>query len=173
MQRTPLVAPIVGALLLGLGATACSTQERNYEIPSALCGTAVSPDLLEPFLPPGKEISMRESSLMGGFKKCRVLVDGIQVLSAGIDWREKEQSLTGAAYAAIGVDPGDKESDDGRYLYSDTGAVGEVVCPNPRRPDRRLFVTALGRGDGETGEAAMGKFIAAYAEAVGKSGECT
>ncbi|MGK5501186.1 hypothetical protein [Streptomyces sp. URMC 125] len=173
MQRTPLVAPVVGALLLGLGATACSTQERNYEIPSALCGTAVSPDLLEPLLPPGDKISTTLSDRTEGMKRCLVSVDGKQVLAVGTEWWKEGASLRRAALVIANVDSDDKETEDGRYLYSDSGAIGKVTCPKPRKTDGDLLATARVNEPGTSDEAAMKKLIAAYAEAVGKSDECT
>lgn len=171
-QRNPFVAPVVGVLLLGLGTTACSTQERSYEIPSALCGTAVSPDLLEPLLPPGDKISITLSDRVEGIKRCLVNVDGKQVLAVGTEWWKKGTSLRKAALVIANVDSGDKETEDGRYLYSDTGAIGKVTCPKPRKTDGELLVTARVNEPGTPDEAAMKKLIAAYAEAVGKSDEC-
>ncbi|HZG06685.1 MAG TPA: hypothetical protein VE546_24495 [Streptomyces sp.] len=167
------MVPVVGALLLGLGTAACSPQERNYEIPSTMCGTAVSPDLLEPLLPPGDKISTTLSDRAEGMKRCLVNVDGEQVLAFNIEWREKGSSLFNFASVFPGVDPSDKESEDGRYLYSDTGAVGKVTCPKPRKTSGDLFVATRVANSGKPDEAAMRKLIAAYAEAVGTSDECT
>ncbi|CAL9370298.1 hypothetical protein [Streptomyces radiopugnans] len=167
------MASAAGALLLCLGTTACSSQERNYEIPSALCGTAVSPDLTTPLLPPGDRISSTLSDRVEGVKRCLVDVDGQQVLALSTEWWKKGTSLGKAALVIPNVDPDDKETEDGRYLYSDTGAIGKVTCPNPRKDDGDLFVAARVNEPGRPDEAAMKKLIAAYAEAVGKSGECT
>jgi hypothetical protein len=166
------LAPVVGALLLGLGTTACTSQEKNYEIPSSMCGTAVSPDLTEPLLPPGDKISTALSDKADGMKRCLVYVDDEQVLTFNIEWWRKGTSL--ARYASVfpNVEPGDKETEDGRYLYSETGAIGKVVCPEPRKPDDDLFVAARVDEPGKPDEAAMKELIAAYAEAVGKSDEC-
>ncbi|MTE18153.1 hypothetical protein F0L17_03205 [Streptomyces sp. TRM43335] len=173
-SRARFGAAFLGILATTLGLSACAEkEERGYEIPSSLCGTAIQAETLKPLMPPGKEMNTETSSLVEGVKRCRVFVDGDQVLSASIDWREEGQSLTDAASLVPGVDPGDKETDDGHYLYSAFGAIGEVACPNPRKPDRKLFVTALSREDEAPGEAAMKEFIAAYAETVAKSDECT
>ncbi|GAA2405828.1 hypothetical protein GCM10010420_37170 [Streptomyces glaucosporus] len=172
-QRNRVTVSVVGALLLGLGATACSTQERNYTIPEALCGTAISPDLLEPLLPPGDKLSTTLSDRVEGMKRCLVNVDGKQVLAVGTEWWEKGTSLRVAALTIANVDSDDKETEDGRYLYSENGAIGKVTCPKPRKPDDDLLVTARVHEPGTPDEAAMKKLIAAYAEAVGKSDECT
>ncbi|GAA3631354.1 hypothetical protein ACG5V6_08290 [Streptomyces chitinivorans] len=166
-------AAFTGVLAITLTASACTEkEERGYDIPDSLCGTAVQAETLKPLMPPGKEVSMAPSSAVKGLKRCRVSVDGEPALSASIDWQEKGRSPSDVASFFAGVDPGDKTAGDGRYLYSEFGAVGEVVCPNPREPDRKLFVTALSREDEAPGEAAMKEFITAYAEAVGKSDEC-
>ncbi|MBN3929649.1 hypothetical protein IQ279_08350 [Streptomyces verrucosisporus] len=172
-QRTRLLASAAGALLLGLGTAACSVQERNYEIPSALCGTAVSPDLTTPLLPPGDTFSTTVSDRVEGVRRCLVSVDGEQVLALSTEWWKKGTSLRKAALVIPNVDPDDKETRDGRYLYSDTGAVGKVACSDPRKADGDLFVAVRVNGPGKPDEAAMKKLISAYAEAVGKSGECT
>ncbi|MDG9701758.1 hypothetical protein [Streptomyces sp. DH37] len=154
--------------------SACAEErEREYEIPGSLCGTAVQTEALEPLMPPGKEVSTQTSSGVEGLTRCRVSVDGRQVLSVGVDWQKEGRSPSDVASFLAGVEPGDKETEDGRYLYSDEGAVGEVVCPEPRRPGRKLFVTARADQDEAPGETAMKEFIAAYAQAVGKSDECS
>ncbi|WP_101256078.1 hypothetical protein [Streptomyces barkulensis] len=159
-------------LLLGLGTASCSAQEKNYEIPSSLCGTAVSPDLTEPLLPPGEEISTAVSDRADGMTRCLVYVDDTQVLTFNIEWWKKGTSPARFASVFPNVEPGDKETEDGRFIYSGTGAVGKVTCPEPRKPDDDLFVAARVDEPGKPDEAAMKKLIAAYAEAVGKSGEC-
>ncbi|MEE1939004.1 hypothetical protein V1L54_06170 [Streptomyces sp. TRM 70361] len=164
-----------GVLALGLGTAACSSEQekRNYEIPSSLCGTAVPSGPLESLLPSGDQISASESSKAEGLDRCLIDVDGEPALDLSIEWWEDTDSLRDYASVFPGVEPGDKETEDGRYLYSDTGAVGEVTCKNPRVSDGKLFVAARVADSGSPDEAAMKKLIAAYAEAVAKSGECT
>ena len=172
-SRSRLLVPAVGALLLGFGMAACSAEKKNYTIPDTLCGTAVPPDLLAPLLPPGDEISVSPTKGAEGLDRCLVHVDGKQALALNIEWREKGSSLVNFASVFPGVDPSDKESEDGRYLYSDTGAVGRVTCPKPRKTGDDLFVAVRTSEVGKPDEAAMKKLIAAYAEAVGTSDECT
>ncbi|WP_410539370.1 hypothetical protein [Streptomyces sp. KL2] len=161
------------ALLLSFGTAACSAQEKNYETPSSMCGTAVSPKLTDPLLPAGDKISTAVSDRADGMTRCLVYVDDTQVLTFNIEWREKGSPLARFASVFPNVEPGDKKTEDGRYIYSGTGAVGKVACPKPRKPDDDLFVAARVDEPGRPDEAAMKKLIAAYAEAVGKSGECT
>ncbi|MFD1829259.1 hypothetical protein ACFSJS_06235 [Streptomyces desertarenae] len=116
---------------------------------------------------------MNPSSGAEGMDRCLIRVDGKHALALNIEWWEEGTSLSKFASVFPGVDPGDKESEDGRYLYSDTGAVGKVTCPKPRKSGDDLFVAARTSEVGTPDEAAMKKLITAYAEAVGKSDECT
>ncbi|PJE95073.1 hypothetical protein CUT44_25835 [Streptomyces carminius] len=164
---------MLGVLIISLGAAACSAQERNYEIPSAMCGTAVSSGFLEPLLPPGEEISTTHSDRTEGMERCLVHVDDEQVLTFNIEWWREGTSLAKFASVVPNIDPGDKETEDGQYIYSDTGAVGKVACPRPRKTDGDLFVAVRVDEPGSPDEAAVQKLIAAYAEEVAKSDECT
>ncbi|MFJ5938971.1 hypothetical protein [Streptomyces sp. NPDC093071] len=55
-------------------------------MPAELCGVGVPASVLEPVLPPGKEISARPTDPQGtGIARCRLHVDGESVFSAGVE----------------------------------------------------------------------------------------
>jgi hypothetical protein len=169
-------------VVLGLCVSACSSPpDREYETPESLCGVTVPTDRLEPFLPGGKEVSVHPGAAeIDGIERCRLHVDGDEVLSFTTEWWEKGTGLREAATSAaglsghdsIGLGGDEKVREEPPYMYSKTGALAEVSCAKPRKADQELFASARVSAAGEPDEAAMKELIAAYAEAVGKSDEC-
>ncbi|WP_157839929.1 hypothetical protein [Streptomyces megasporus] len=173
---------LAAAAVLGLCVSACSTPpEKEYATPDALCGTSVPADRLEPFLPAGKEVSTRPGAGgVDGIERCRLHVDGREVLSVTTEWWEKGTGVREAAASmaglsgrdAIGLNGDEKVTEEPPHLYSRTGAITEVVCVKPRKPDQELFASVRISGGRTPGATEVKEFIAAYAEAVGKSDEC-
>ncbi|MFH0245259.1 hypothetical protein ACGRHY_23225 [Streptomyces sp. HK10] len=141
----------------------------------------VPTDRLEPFLPGGEEISVRPGvAEIDGIERCRLHVDGKEVLSFTTEWWEEGTGLREAATSAaglsghdsIGLGGDEKVREELPYMYSKTGALAVVSCAKPRKADQELFASARVSAVGKPDEAAMKKLIAAYAETVGKSDEC-
>jgi hypothetical protein len=121
-------------------------------------------------LPAGKVISAHPTATKWN-KRCRLQVDGKPAFSATVEWWEGNTSLARVATDAIGVDPGDSKTADQRYIYSKSGAVGLVNCPNPRRVKKNLFVSVRVVDESATA-AQMEKLITAYSESVAASDDC-
>lgn len=149
----------------------CSSPVREYKVPTALCGVKIAPAVLEPVLPPGNEVTLHPTDV-GGNKRCRLHVDGASVLSASIERWEQDTSTQDVASGALAVDPLDNQSKDRRFIYSKTGAVGRVNCPDPQTSDGSLWATVRVTHDDAT-EADMKSLITAYADSVAASGECS
>ncbi|MBB4789941.1 hypothetical protein [Streptomyces nodosus] len=76
--RTPfLVAGAVVVLLVGVSGCGGSKQ---YTIPAQVCGGTVSPKLLAPLLPEGKELKAEQKTLDSRRRQCVVSVDGKSAL---------------------------------------------------------------------------------------------
>lgn len=174
-------APRRLARLLGAGvgtgtvlvpAVSCSSPVREYAVPSELCGVGVPASVLEPVLPPGKEISAHPTDPQGtGIARCRLHVDGESVFSAGVERWKKDASARDVAGPAQSVAPGDARSEDGRFVHSASGAVGRVDCRAADEAGRSVWATVRTTRGGTTGEQ-MKDLVTAYADAVGASGAC-
>ncbi|MCC5035843.1 hypothetical protein DMH02_022170 [Streptomyces sp. WAC 00631] len=162
------------ALILIPMLSACSDAQREYATPEALCGIEISPRALEPLMPPGDKVSLREKKGSGA-RRCDVMVDGKTVLATAVEWYEGGSSLEHVAARTVGVEPGDKKTADNRYLYSDTGAIGLVQCVDPSKIDQDvdgdLFATARVSGYSAT-ESELKTLIIGYAKALSDSDAC-
>ncbi|RFC74041.1 hypothetical protein DXZ75_46080 [Streptomyces sp. AcE210] len=65
-------------------------------------------------------------------------------------------------------------TDDSRYMYSRTGAVGRIEdCADPTHPEQALFsVIQVFASDVDGDAAGMKRLIASYTQAVGESSDC-
>ncbi|WP_428954383.1 hypothetical protein [Streptomyces sp. cg35] len=97
--------------------------------------------MLEPLLSPGKKVSAQPTSAVGA-ERCRLEADGEVVFSSSVETRAGDVSARDVAESAIGVEPTDSATSNGRFLYAKTGAVGRVQCPSSAKSDRSLWVTA-------------------------------
>ncbi|GAA3808152.1 hypothetical protein ACFQ0G_53595 [Streptomyces chiangmaiensis] len=163
---------IFGAVLMAAAVASCSSPPpaREYAIPKDLCGTEISSTLLEPLLPPGKEIGTRSTSYTVDVQRCRLQVDGKEAFSSSVERRGADVSARDVAMSAIGVEPGDTSTDNGRFIYSKTGAVGRIECKSSENSDRSVWVTA--RTSYASDASDMRQFIEQFAEAVGETGAC-
>ncbi|MHB9858682.1 hypothetical protein [Streptomyces sp. YIM S03343] len=168
--RGDAVVVLGAAVLLGL-LTSCSSSSssREYAVPKDLCGTKISSSLLEPLLPPGKKISAQPTSAVG-VERCRLVVDGDMAFSSSVEQRGTRVSARDMAESAYGVAPGDASANGGRFIYSVTGAVGLVECPDHASADHSVWVTARTTRASEASD--MRKFIEQYAAAVAETDAC-
>ncbi|MFI9117806.1 hypothetical protein ACIGW0_00095 [Streptomyces bikiniensis] len=177
-MRTP-PRHLVRLLGAGVGAGAvlaltvsCASPAREYAVPTDLCGVGVPASVLEPVLPPGKEISAHPTDPEGtGIARCRLHVDGESVFSASIERWEEGTSARDVAGPAQSVGPGDTQSADARFVYSATGAVGRVDCRAADDAGRSVWATVRTTRDGTTAEQ-MKNLITAYADSAAASGGC-
>ncbi|MER6999493.1 hypothetical protein [Streptomyces sp. NPDC000410] len=134
---------------------------------------------MEPMLPPGNELSTQPVSA-DGVERCYLDVDGNPAFAASIQWwKGEDATLAWIAKGEIGVDPFDKMTPDNRYIYSSTGAVGRVACPEEKRTGEKVFVSlrtdsgaTKSREGGTPTESQMEKLIIAFSESVPASGKC-
>ncbi|MFG2605092.1 hypothetical protein ACGFT2_16335 [Streptomyces sp. NPDC048514] len=156
------------ALLVGLTASCSSSPTRAYAVPGDVCGTKVTKAVLEPLLPPGKEISARPTSAVG-VKRCRLVVDEKIVFSSSVEKHGAGTTARDVALSAYGVEPNDASADGGYVVYSRTGAVGLVKCP-ARSSENSVWATV--RTERGVEQSDMRRYIEAYAKALSESGGC-
>ncbi|MEV3861044.1 hypothetical protein AB0J38_42885 [Streptomyces sp. NPDC050095] len=171
-RRSRLTAIALGAALLAVSATACSSSspEREYAVPDNLCGAKVPTSSLEPLLPTGKKLSAQPTSAVD-VDRCRLQVDGETAFSSSVEKRASDISAQDVAKSAMGVEPTDSVADDGRFVYAKTGAVGKVKCPGSSGAERSLWVTARTTHPAEAKD--MLAFIRAYADGVAGTDACS
>ncbi|WP_326773847.1 hypothetical protein [Streptomyces sp. NBC_01445] len=165
------MAAALGAASLVASVAGCSSSapEREYATPKELCGIKVSAGSLEPLLPPGKKIAVEPTAAVG-VKRCRLEVDGKVVFSTSVEKRGADTSARDVATSAIGVNPNDPSADNGRFIYSKTGAVGRVECSKSAGADSSFWVTARVSDDADPAD--MHRFVKEYATAAAGSGSC-
>jgi hypothetical protein len=133
---------------------------------------AVKSDLLAPFLPPGKKISAQHESPNGGTNRCKVSVDGKIAIIAGQIWWEKEGTVSDVAAVHARVKPG-HVTDDDKYIYSGTGAVGKAEgCADSAHPDQALFAVMQVFTSGRSDEAGMKSLIVDYTRKTQEKNGC-
>lgn len=147
--------------------------KKKYAIPKSLCGVAVPSDVLSPFLPGGSEISVKEIKPESGTRSCQVAIDGEVAFVANREWWMKNDGKVAIASQYHQLKHGTM-MDEGRYLYSATGAVGKInTCVNSQFPFEVMFTVIWAEGDVDGDAHAMKKLITAYSNNVGKSSDCS
>ncbi|BCL23364.1 hypothetical protein ACPCBX_29085 [Streptomyces tuirus] len=169
--RSGASLPLVAVMTALLSIAACSSSDKQYTVPGALCGIKVPQNVLKAVLPNGEDLTEHSDS-SGSTKRCRIHVDGESVFSASTERWDGETTSNDVAQSALGVDPQDQKSDEGRYIYSSTGAVGKVDCAQAEEAHEPLWASVRVTHE-EANNADMLKLIKAYAEAVGSSQECS
>lgn len=164
----------VMGLTFSLLLMSCSTADhevRTYRFPSSLCGVDMRPELIEPFLPGGKDLEEHHRRPVAGFDVCELTVDGKYVFAARQEWWEEGTQALRVAHVHPEVNP-DRITAVPGYAYSDTGAVGRLDCPQPSEPDGQLFTILKVIGSGIADKPAMKRAIAAYSEEVRRTPQC-
>ncbi|MEU2286445.1 hypothetical protein ABZ614_31720 [Streptomyces sp. NPDC013178] len=171
--RASVTLALTGALALSACSGGGGEEEKKYTTPSALCGISLDPELLDAFLPGGDSLSVKPSSPNGGTKRCDVSVDGELSVRQIRTWWSNGESASTVAAGYDRMDDG-QVTDDGRYLYSGTGAVGKTTasCKSSDHPDQTLFAVIQVFAPDHSDTGAMKKLIAAYTKALEDSGEC-
>ncbi|MER6157632.1 hypothetical protein ABT147_19120 [Streptomyces sp. NPDC001868] len=153
--------------------SACSNDgpEREYAIPATLCGTAIDSDDLAPFLPAGKDISVKGDS-RSGIKDCEVVIDNVLVVTTTQAWLEDGRTT---AYFASGktLDTPTHSANGGRFQYSGREAFGKTRNCIDAKYRQELYTAVQAQGSKHTDADAMKRLIISYTSEVETSAECT
>lgn len=159
----PMRLSAAAVAVLALSLSACSSSpQREYDIPTSLCGTTISPDLLKPFLPAGKKVRVEDSPSRSE-RSCSVLVDDKEAVTLGQSWWPEGTPAHKVQDDNPGLKPLKKEAEGGHFAYTDTNAVRLVPCTAAQAGHGMLYADGWTSGSGD--EAAMRKLISAYSEA--------
>ncbi len=163
--------------MLGTALAGCSEdesgREKNYSVPDSLCGVAVSPTLLEPFLPSGDQVSSKRTFPNGGTEECALIVDKkkVAIIAQQEWWNEKDDPLEKSTFY-IRRKP-HHVTEDNRYVYSGIGAVGKTKdCADATHPQQRLFTIIQSFAPDREDARTMKKLIKAYTKQVEQSKAC-
>lgn len=149
----------------------CSEEEeREYVVPQSLCGMPVDVDALVPFFPPGRKVAVHPESVKGE-KQCQVKVDGLAALTITQAWREKGEGITNYALSMT-ADPLEHQSDDDRYLYSDTQGFGRTEGCVDSVSEEELYTGVQAFSKKHKDADTMKRVIVAFTEAVQGSTAC-
>ncbi|NUK10881.1 hypothetical protein HRW18_23420 [Streptomyces lunaelactis] len=175
LVRGPRGVPLIVIAVVAAGAlTACSDgKQREYAVPDSLCGAKVSADLLSPFLPPGSQVSVEDTTPFEGKRRCNVSVDGELAVVASREWWKKDERITKVAVAHKDMKL-EKSETSGNYLYSGNGAVGRTEgCTDADFKGQSMFTAVEVYASGLDDAKSMKGLIADYTASVEKSTECT
>lgn len=171
MVKKGCLAAVAAGLAFSL--TGCNDgATREYSIPKSLCGVAVDPNLLEPFLPAGKQRAIKEGEpVADAIVTCELSVDDAVVFSIEQERREPGASPRDIAVNQLNVRDL-SESPAEEYVYSDRVAVSVVHCESPQAVEEDLSVIIKVLKPGIANKSALGKFIASYSRAYKKQQPC-
>ncbi|WP_405795401.1 hypothetical protein [Streptomyces sp. NBC_01506] len=173
MRPSAVLAAV--ALVLSIGLSGCGGGEKkDYAVPASLCGVPVEPELLEPLLPSGEEISVQESGYENEVQRrlCTVTVDGDVSLTVNGEWRE-------AGFTALEAGE-DHVAGGGEFQTSANGSIaswGTIVattfpCDNATWQAYSAVAEERVRTGSKASVEALKKFIAPYGEALAKTLPC-
>ncbi|MEU6244454.1 hypothetical protein [Streptomyces sp. NPDC047024] len=173
MTRRPVEAAVLVAAFGLLAGCAGSSEEREYAVPSTLCGVSVDPELVSPFLPGGKGLRVKEERPVPSRTICRLDVAGKWALMANLQWWDEDVSIATVADANPQLGTAHTSSDS-TFFYSGTGAVVRVNgCSSSEHSGQTLYTSLRVRDTELADPAAMKKLATAYTEAVKNSDACS
>lgn len=150
----------------------CSgSEEKEYDVPKALCGVTVDPVLVSELLPAGKTIEVQEKDPVPSRNNCQVNVDGHAALILSQEWWEEGDRISDVARSVPQLESAKLTEDD--FIHSGTGAAMRAEsCISQDHPDHTLFTTLEVHADGVDDADATKKLITAYTQAVEDSDAC-
>ncbi|MFE6902347.1 hypothetical protein ACFVFJ_36765 [Streptomyces sp. NPDC057717] len=170
VRLLPLAA--VTAVMAAAAAGCGDSAEREYAVPSSLCGIHIKAATLTPLLPPGKHVAVKpDNPVPEAITTCEVAVDKKVVLSV-----ERERREPGAAARDIAVDQlsaHDPKSAAARTIaYTDSAAVSITRCTAQDVVKEDISTVIRVFEPGHKDESALKNLITEYAEALKKSSPC-
>ncbi|MFJ8233837.1 hypothetical protein ACIQ9E_28370 [Streptomyces sp. NPDC094448] len=175
-RTTSTYTTLAAAVAITLTLSGCGSnapKKKEYAAPQQLCGVAVTKDLVEPILPPGKKIEMKESGNVGSVE-CEVFIDGKPVMEARLEWFQGDQTVVGISRSEWKSIIEDTNADQ-TFGYSDRGGSILVKCPNPslaHRKSMRFFGTIVLYDEMKRNKSDVKALVTAYGKEASKAEEC-
>lgn len=165
-----VVVPAIAVLVAALSGCDGDESERDYAVPQDLCGVAVDAGDLGPFLPDGKEITVRDKS-GGGTKVCEVVVDDKLALRATQAWVE-EGKTTAYFASSQSLEAPEHSAEDERFRYSGNEAFGKTEGCVDTEQRQELYTAVQAQSSEHKDADAMKRLITAYTDEVEASPSC-
>ncbi|MFH8445878.1 hypothetical protein ACH4D3_32265 [Streptomyces sp. NPDC018026] len=145
--------------------------ERDYAVPSSLCGTAVKSDEISPFFPAGAEITTQEEDHLGSVI-CKVIVDKKLILTATQAWVAEGKTT---AYFASGqtLEKISHSSNAGKYRFSGNEGFGKTENCVRSDNSQELYTALQFQGSKHNDSDDMKHLITSYTKEVESSSRCT
>ncbi|MFF9120469.1 ferrous iron transport protein A [Streptomyces massasporeus] len=169
-KKVTVVVWAISALVAVLSGCGGDESERDYAVPDSLCGVAVDADELGPFLPDGKEITVRDKS-GGGTTVCEVVVDDELALRATQAWVEEGKTTAYFASSQTLTAPEESAEDD-RLRYSGNEAFGKTKDCIDKQHGQELYTAVQAQGSDHKDADAMKRLITDYTSEVEGSTSC-
>lgn len=164
------VVPAIAVLVAALSGCGGDESGRDYAVPEKLCGFAVDAADLGPFLPDGRDISVRQKA-GGGTKVCEVVVDDKLALRATQAW--VEEGKTTAYFASSQSLEAPEHSVEGeRFRYSGNQGFGKTRACVDEQHRQELYTAFQAQGSDHRDADAMKRLITAYTGEVEASPAC-
>ncbi|WP_405795394.1 hypothetical protein [Streptomyces sp. NBC_01506] len=173
MMRRAGLATLAVALSIGL--SGCGEgAKKEYAIPTSLCGVSVDQELLEPLLPPGKKIEVRNDPYAKGVPRtaCVARVDGDVWLTVYGEWREAGFTALQAAEDKVVGGGSFGTAENGKVYSWNRGAATAFPCRSEDWGAYSAAVEVVERDDREANVKALETFITPYGEALAKTLPC-
>ncbi|MFE5209697.1 hypothetical protein [Streptomyces sp. NPDC056600] len=165
-------AALATAVATGLLSGCSSEPDRAYKTPASLCGTKVPAESLEPFLPAGEQVTVKEDRPFDGEARCTVQVDGKQVFVASLEWRERRGGIFQFFGLNRGMKDGGTTKGDDDLMYTERGAVSRLSGCTPPKEDQTLYASLEALADDVGDAEAMKRLASAYTEQARSSDLC-
>ena len=145
-------------------------KKREYTVPNNLCGIPVDSDILAPFLPSGRKITVKDKSYSGA-KGCQVTVDNKLIFITNPVWLEGGRTTTFVA-ARQSLDRNSHSAESGKFRYSGYEAFGKTRGCIDTKYKQELYTIMQASGSKHRDAEAMKRLIISYTKGVEKSSEC-
>ncbi|MCX4697515.1 MULTISPECIES: hypothetical protein [Streptomyces] len=160
----------ITAMTSALSACSSEGQEREYTVPSSLCGTAIEATDLAPFLPAGHKITVRDKPY-SGTKRCEVVVDNTLIVTTTQMWLKEGDTTAIFAYGQT-LDTPKNSAEGGRFQYSGYEAFGKTHDCVDTKAKQALYTAIQAQGSKHRDADAMKRLILSYTKEVESSTEC-
>ncbi|SFY51805.1 hypothetical protein [Streptomyces sp. F-1] len=171
-MRPVVVVSITAALLVGLSGCSDHKEKREYTVPRALCGIPVDSEALTPFLPGGREVSVKQTMANMWGVSCQVRVDDRPAVLTSLWWTN--QPNTAAYVGSQNNSKLDHRAEGGRFLYSGWEGFGETRnCTSKKLLGARLFTAFQMYSADHQDAGAMKRLVTEYTNAAEKTDTCT
>ncbi|MFD3341661.1 hypothetical protein ACFWVW_21280 [Streptomyces anthocyanicus] len=173
-SRTPAFTALTALAALTVIAGCSNGDEkgdRNYAVPSTLCGISVNSDEIGPFFPAGESITVQKDDHLGS-QICKVIVDKKLILTATQSWVAKGKTT---AYFTSGqtLEKISLSSNAGQYRFSGNEGFGKAADCAHNEQDQELYTALQFQGSKHNDSDAMKYLITSYTKEVESSAQCT